>query len=284
MDPILIGKKIKEAYPQYASRDDAELGTSYLKKYGGAISSVRSGQLKLTDLPADQRAGVGLGVSAVEPEQVDPMEAIAQAMKQGGSKFIDKGKDKDARSAIALEIAKMGGVAKYREALPLRDLVTDKENEDLDATTDLKIDVARSIPGFQEETPGGTGPFAQFIPDYLRSPEGRDKVSNVERIRSTYQKVISGLVVSDREAERLKAFLPAKSKTETQNREDLQRLQNGIDISLQLFEKAKREGLTPNEAYDKYGAETLKKYGINLTGSRTPTQTSGSRFTIEAIE
>lgn len=283
MDPIAIGKKIKEAYPQYANRDDSELGTSYLQKYGGAISSVRSGQVKITDLPAEQRAGVGLGMAAISPEQVDPMQAIADVVSQGGSDFVNKGKSIDERAAIAQAIKKLGGVSQYRQVLPLEDLTTEKEKEALDTATQLKSKIDASLPNFQEDTMGGTGPLARFIPGFLRSPQGREKVADVEQIRALYQQAISGKVISDREAERLKKFLPNDAKTETQNREDLKRLSDQLDLSFNLFEKAKRQGLTPNEAYTKYGPEFLKKYGINL-GGKSSSQPSGSRFTIEAIE
>ena len=64
MDPIVIGKKIKKAYPQYTSIDDATIGTKYLQKYGGAISGIQSGNLKITDIPEASRVGVSLGLDA----------------------------------------------------------------------------------------------------------------------------------------------------------------------------------------------------------------------------
>lgn len=257
MDPIAIGKKIKEAYPQYAKADDALLGNKYLQKYGGVITAVKSGQIKITDLPAEQRAGVGLGMAAIEPNQVDPMEAIQQVVTQGGSDFINKGKTKDERMAIAQEVMKAGGMDKYRQLLPLKDLSTEKELTGIQSSVDLKGKIDTSLPNFEQDTAGGTGPLAQYIPFFLRSPEGREKVAGVEQVRALYQQMISGKVISDREAERLKQFLPTKGKTETNNREDLKRLKDGIDLNLKLFEKGKREGLTANEAYDKYGAEII---------------------------
>jgi hypothetical protein len=62
MDAAAIGKKLKQQYPQYASVDDATLGEKYLSKYGGAVSSVQSGKLKLTDIPQEQRVGVAVGL------------------------------------------------------------------------------------------------------------------------------------------------------------------------------------------------------------------------------
>ena len=34
MDPIAIGKKVKEIYPEYAGKSEAELGSKFLLKYG----------------------------------------------------------------------------------------------------------------------------------------------------------------------------------------------------------------------------------------------------------
>lgn len=206
-------------------------------------------------------------------------DAVAEVMKQGGSTFVGKGKDKDARSAIAETILKMGGVGKYREAMPLKDLVSDDEDKTLSGATDLltKIDVAQPNFGPDQDKVGGTGPIAQYIPSWLRTPEGREKIATSEQVRALYQQLISGKVVSEQEAQRLKAFLPAASKTETQNAEDLARLKEGIEINLKIFEKAKREGLTAGEAYRKYGKEFIG-------GGGTSRKSSGSRFTIESVE
>jgi len=290
MEPIEIGKKIKEAYPQYANRDEEELGTSYLKKYGGAISSVKSGQLKITDIPMAQRVAISLGVSGTEEGKISPMQAIAEVMKQGGSEFVNKGNDKDARSAIAQEIMRMGGVSEYRNVLPLKDLVTEKENEGLTASTDLKAKIAASLPGFEKDVIGGTGPIAGRIFDApiiggllqsLASPETREKRRNAGNIMALYQQMISGKVVSDKEVERLQTFLPSGNKSETQNREDMKRLQDRIDTNFQLFEIAKREGLTTNEAYDKYAKIQNNKLVISKPKN---TNKSKTKFSIESIE
>ena len=135
------------------------------------------------------------------------MEAISTAMREGGSEFINRGKTKDERAAIAQEIAKMGGVGKYREALPLQDLLSDKESESMRASTDLKSKIDLSLPNFEKDIMGGTGPLAQFIPGFLRSPQGREKVANVGEITALYQQMISGKVVSDAEVKRLKQWM-----------------------------------------------------------------------------
>lgn len=81
MDPIVLGKKIKEIYPQYANRDDAELGTKYLQKYGGAVSAVQSGRLKITDIPDTTRVGVSIGLNALKTPELPSADQEKQAEK-----------------------------------------------------------------------------------------------------------------------------------------------------------------------------------------------------------
>jgi len=103
----------------------------------------------------------------------------------------------------------------------------------------------------------GGGPVTRFIPGFARGEAGREEVETVEQVRAAYQQMISGKVLTEQEAKRLKVFLPHMGKTDTQNREDLERLREGIELNLKLFELGKREGLTPDQAYMKYGRQIL---------------------------
>lgn len=227
-------------------------------------------------------------VGVVTDAASDPYAALTEAMSQGGSQFVNKGKTKDERLAIAEEIKKLGGVGKYREMLPLQDLSTPDELKALEASSGLKSKIDRSIPNFEKDTMGGTGPLAQYIPGFLRTSAGREKVANAGEIMALYQQMISGKVVSDAEVNRLKTFLPNPGKTETQNKEDMQRLQSDLSANMQLFEIAKRKGLTINEAYDKYasvknGRLSIKPVEILQKSGVLPSK-SQSKFTIEAVE
>ena len=178
------------------------------------ISNKNTGQKKVVqaaDLPNygisysdyEKELQAAKNVGVVGGIKTDPMQAISDAMQQGGSDFVNKGKTLDERTAIAQAIAKLGGVDKYRQVLPLSDLVTEKEGEGLKSSADLKSKLDLSLPNFLEDTPGGTGPLAQFIPGFLRSPAGREKVADVGEIKALYQQMISGKVVSDKETERV---------------------------------------------------------------------------------
>lgn len=208
-------------------------------------------------------------------------DAVAEVMKQGGSDFINKGKDKDARAAIAAEILKLGGVNDYRKQMPLADLLSPAEETAQQSTVDLQNEISTAAPMFGKANDkwGGTGPVSAMLPsqlDFLRSKEGRDKIAEAEKIKAQYAQAISGKVISDNEIRRLQSFLPSKDKTETQNGEDLNRLKDAIEKNVKIFELGKREGLTPNEAFQKYGKQVFNS-GSSKSGG-------GSKFTIETIE
>jgi hypothetical protein len=144
MDPKAIGKKLKTTWTgatssdgrKYAEIPDEELGSMYIKKWGGSIEAVKSGQLKMTDIPEKNRVYVGVGLSALAGDTPMGIDAVSEAVKQGGSQLINKAKTKDERIAIAEEILKSGGVDKYRQILPLTDLATEAEQTGLTASTD----------------------------------------------------------------------------------------------------------------------------------------------------
>lgn len=80
MDAAAIGRKLKQLYPQYQTVDDAVLGQKYMQKYGGAVSSVQSGQIGIKDIPEAQRVGVSVGLDAVGYKQ-PTKETAAQVKK-----------------------------------------------------------------------------------------------------------------------------------------------------------------------------------------------------------
>jgi len=87
MDPIAIGKKLKTTWigatasdgRKYADIPDEELGSMYIKKWGGSIEAVKSGQLKMTDIPEKNRVFVGVGLSALEGgDQITGAKAVSK--------------------------------------------------------------------------------------------------------------------------------------------------------------------------------------------------------------
>jgi hypothetical protein len=214
-------------------------------------------------------------------------DVISEVRKQGGGDLIDKARTKDERIAVAQEILDAGGVVAYKQLLPLKELATEKEIAGLEAKTDLLTQINMAQPAMAKEKIGGTGPIVGLpgisaLADIFGSPEGREARATPEAVRATYQQMISGKVVSDREAARLKAFLPLKTKTETQNAQDLERLAFRLELNMKLFERAKRENLTPNEAYDKYGKEMVEDRFNELFAEKPVT--TGERIIGEGVK
>ena len=123
-DLASVGKKVKQAYPGYSYMTDEQLGMKFLAKYGN-----NAPLLKAVTGDVGKPAGA---------------EAVAEVMKQGGSDFINKGKDIASRVAIAESILDSGGVAGYRKLVPLEDLATDKEKDGLADVTSLLSQIERS--------------------------------------------------------------------------------------------------------------------------------------------
>lgn len=89
MDPKTIGEQIKQAYPQYANVDSATLGNKYLTKYGGAISAVKTGKMKLSDIPEAQRVGVSLGLAPNDVGTETAAQQTSQAKLTDVTKSLD---------------------------------------------------------------------------------------------------------------------------------------------------------------------------------------------------
>lgn len=191
--------------------------------------------------------------------------AVAEVLKQGGGDILNQAKDVASRKALAEEIMRMGGVQEYKKQLPLDSLLTEKERTEIDTATDLEILVDQAIQTFSGGNQlGGTGPLAQLVPGFVAGEGTREMRRQASNIRAQYQKLISGATVSDAEAKRLEAFLPTSGKTEKENLEDLQQLARDLKINMEIYEMGKREGLTANEAYKKYGKQVFAKYGVNI--------------------
>lgn len=232
----------------------------YLQAWKQAPIRAAKGQLSQNDISTAFKNATGLDLLS---SSKSPSDVISEVMKQGGSGFVSKGRTKEERQVIAQEILDVGGVKEYRKIVPIQDLSDDKEKEGITSATDLLIQIDMALPNFKKENLlGGTGPFAgrlSPILDVIGTPEGREARATPEQVRASYQQLISGKVVSEQEARRLKAFLPTKDKTETQNAEDLERLKFRINLNMELFEKGKREGLNINESYKKYGQQMIEE-------------------------
>jgi hypothetical protein len=189
-------------------------------------------------------------------------EAVAEVIKQGGGDLIRKGGSKDERFAIAESILRSGGIQQYKNQIPLIELITSSEENDIKTQTDLLQLIDQGVALFSgAKTKTGTGPLAALIPGFAAGEETRSLRRSAENIKAQYAKIISGATVSDKEMKRLEKFLPTSKKTEQENLEDLKQLSKDLQINQLIFEKGKREGLTANQAYGKYGQEIFDQFG-----------------------
>ncbi|RLG44737.1 MAG: hypothetical protein DRN81_03805 [Thermoproteota archaeon] len=198
-------------------------------------------------------------------------DAIAEATQQGGEDFVNTGRSHLERIAIAENIMRMGGVAEYRKTQALDDLITSTERNDLEEQNALIILLNQGLGVFEDfRGPIGTGPIlGRLIPGAVAGKRTRGLRRITENIRSTYQKIISGATVSDAEVKRLKEFLPTTTKTEETNIEDMQSLLVGLQINQKIFEIGKKENLTPNEAFSKYGEDVFEEFGQPFPGKES---------------
>lgn len=243
-----------------------------LKQAGLTQKDMLDMQLQAMDRGATYNPDTGTLTKGVDP--------IAEVIKQGGSELLKKASGAAERKMLAQDIISSGGVSQYRKTLPYENLLSDKENTALQTQTGLLSQIDDALPLFAHDVMGGTGPLGQYVPGFMAGPLTREKRRVVTELNSAYQNMISGKTISDKEAKRLSQFLPSSSKTETQNSEDLQHLKDGIVNAQSLFEQSKREGLSIDEAYKKYGNQS------NSGSSKTVTMQSpdGKQYTVDPTE
>lgn len=225
-------------------------------------------ELKKLGLQVDPKTGNIINANGAIPTG---NAAIAEVLRQGGADFINKVTNPSQKIAIAEDILRLGGVKAYRNEVPLDSLFDDRQRESAKTASDLLFNIDRAAELFGGgDKYGGTGPVAQIFNQEFnpfRSENTKEMTRLVEKVRADYQKLISGVAISEQEAKRLSTFLPTKGKNESTNYGDLKALSNGIKANLELFELGVREGLTPNETYKKYGKQILEKYGASETES-----------------
>lgn len=229
-------------------------------------------------------------------KSVDPLQWAAdnQAMK-----YLT-GRDKDARFAQAAAMQKLG-VDKYFQASALPDLLTDKELTAREAATGL-LNSASSIfsqvsnrEGSGAQNVQGVGPLGRFRPGFLTNTEGKTLKQDITNLTAAKMKEISGAAISDREVQRLSKALPQVGDMESVILTKAKNIADSIEVGLQMQEYAKRERLTLDEAYKKYGSQAFQdkgqpvpswikggsaaKPGLDIGSKNTGTQVG--RFTIQ---
>lgn len=217
--------------------------------------------------------------------------AILEVKRQAGDlwKTLTKGVSVKNMAAFAEEILRSGGVSEFRKTALFDSLLDETELTEMDQVKDIRQALGTAAASFETRTGGpGTGPIADLplVGKFfdIFSADTAELKAQAEKVKTMYAQLISGKVISDKEIERLRRFLPDPKKTETRNVQDIERLQKDIQINLELFERGKREGLSANEAFDKYGAEFGLIEGETDTNTVKVISPSGERGTIDRSE
>lgn len=254
-------------------------------------------------LSAEQKQAIDLGIATLESDgkggfniipvekKVDPMQWVADNQL---TKYLT-GKDKDARSAQAGAMQKLG-IDGYFKASALPDLLNDKELVAREAATAL-LNSASSIYSQVQNQNGktknvqGIGPLGQLRPGFLTNTEGKTLKQDIVNLTAAKMKEISGAAISDKEVQRLSKALPQVGDTEGVILTKAKNIADAIEIGLEMQEVAKRERLTLDEAYRKYGTDAFTSRSQPVPswiGSARPgldigntTGTKVGRFTIE---
>lgn len=243
-------------------------------------------ELKKLGLQVDSKTGE---ITTATGSTLKGSAAVAEVVKQGGAKLLSQVTNPAQKVSIAEDILAAGGVKEYRNLVPLKSLLNKDQEKAETAMTEMMLSMDRAMEVFQGgDKLGGTGPIAGILNANDWNPFRSENTKEMNRlagaITANYQKMLSGVAISDKERARLEKFLPTGYKNESTNLDDLKTLHEGIQANLELFELSVREGLTPNEAYQKYGKEVLTKYGADVSGDKTNNKTTSSGFTIKEVK
>lgn len=172
------------------------------------------------------------------------------------------GKSKEERYAQAEAMQKLG-VDGYMKSSALPDLLTEKELTARDTATGL-LNSASSIYSQVQDRNGkaadveGVGILGKFRPGFMTNEAGRTLRQEITGLTAAKMKEISGAAISDREVQRLSKALPQIGDPESVIMTKSKNIADSLEIGLQMQEVAKRERLTLDQAYKKYGAEAFK--------------------------
>lgn len=201
-----------------------------------------------------------LYLKSLEEEEKDP---FMEVYENYGSKYLT-GKSMDERRQQAAVIQKYG-LKPYLENAPLTDLLTPNELEKREAATGILNDLSQLSSLLQGDNGvknlQGIGPAGRFRPEFLTNREGITAKQLITNFTAQRMNEISGAAVSDKEVRRLSDALPTIGDSEKTIRDKVNNIENSILIGLELQEVAKREDITLDQAYKKYGADLFKMRG-----------------------
>lgn len=234
----------------------------YKRENGGSGELTEAQKVAITEGVAELKLDEKGGYIVVPKEKaLSPMQWAADNQVMN---YLT-GKDIGAREAQAAAMQRLG-VEGYFKASPLPDLLSEKETTAREAASAL-LNQASSIVSQVEGRNGqaknasGVGLLGRFRPDFTLGSEGKTLRQDITNLTAAKMKEISGAAISEQEAARLAKALPQIGDTEKTIMTKAKNIADAVEIGLQMQEFAKRERLTLDQAYKKYGAQAFSEKG-----------------------
>ncbi len=194
--------------------------------------------------------------------------AFSEVVRQGGRNLL-KGKTISERESEAEVILSFGGVSSFRQQAPLRDLLSVKQLEKDQQSTDLLSDVQVLQQLFPVGTKADffrqgnlTGPIASKL-GFLRSQDQQTAQALIAELSTEKIKILSGVAVSPKEFERLRKFLPDARDQENEVATKLDALDRAIRMNQAIREEALRTGKTVSEVFRMDSKRFFREFGFD---------------------
>jgi hypothetical protein len=223
-----------------------------------ALDTAKSG------LTADSSGNI-IPLNPNDPENLTDSEATAKVKSIFGPN-INLGQTMKDRGARAKAILKDYAEGKMP---PLNDLLSVKESAARDAAAQLmsaagEIYSAVTDQAGSTKNAAGVGTFQGRLPQLFTGPSGVTIRAKVTAITAAKLKELSGVAVSDKEAQRLQQYLPLITDKEETIAAKSKNVMDTLTIGMAMQEKAKTENLTLDQAYEKYAAPMYEQLGLEV--------------------
>jgi len=195
-------------------------------------------------------------------KELQPDDSLSYVFENFGSKYLNA-KTVEERKRQA-DIIQKYGLKAFLENSPLTDLMSENELEKREKATSLMNELGSmvSIIGSGHKNVQGVGPLGQMRPAWMTNAEGTNLKQLITNFTAQRMQEISGAAVSDEEVKRLGNALPLVGDSEKVIYDKANNILNSLQIGQELQELAKREDITIDQAYKKYGANMFSQRGM----------------------
>jgi hypothetical protein len=187
----------------------------------------------------------------------------------GGLKIAQNETSVAGLETTAKAIYEAGGIENYLRSNPTA-IYSSKEEDALRDKKDILFSAEAALAYFDEGEDGnlapGIGKFQGIIPNWkvLIGSEGQNVRKEIATITNDKIKQLSGAAVSDQEAKRLAQQLPNNTDDDSLVKSKLEDIVASIRIGEEMKIKSIVEGITLDEAYQKYGSEAYVALGQSI--------------------